>query len=360
MGKVFALTAADFGGAVAWIAPTYKNSRPMWRAIESSVRGIKAVEVNRAEREALFPSGGRIAIYSGDNADAMRGEAFDLVILDEAARLSEEAWTDVIQPTLADRNGRALLISTPHGRNWFYREFLRGKSGAPGYASFHAPSSANPAPNIKAAAEMARLRVSDRTYRQEWLAEFVDDGGGVFRNVTPCVRAAPQDAPIAGHHYAFGVDWGRTNDFTVITVVDTTLRSLVHIDRMTGVDWHTQLARLQALAERFRPYVIYPESNSMGGPLAEELMRRNLPIYTFTTTASSKRAIIDALTLAFERSDIAIIDHADLRAELEAYEVRTSPTTGAVTFGAPEGMHDDCVMSLAMAWQACSAGGVFA
>lgn len=329
----------------------------MWRSIEAAVSGTSAV-VNRSDREVTFPSGGRLAVYSGDNADAMRGDAFDLVIPDEAARLTLEAWEDVIQPTLADTGGRAILVSTPCGRNWFYREYLRGMNGERGYMSFTAPTSDNPNPNIKAAALLARERVSDRTYRQEWLAEFVDDGGGVFRNVAACCTAVPQAAPIPDHHYVFGVDWGRSNDYTVITVVDTTLRAVVHIDRMTGVDWHTQLGRLQALAERFNPYVIHAEGNSMGGPLTEALTMRNLPVRVFTTTNASKRAIIDALALAFEKSDIAIPSDAALKSELEAFEVRTLPS-GAVTMSAPDGMHDDCVMSLAIAWQSCAVGGVF-
>lgn len=358
MAGTWGLTAADFGAAVAWIAPTYRNSRPLWRFAESRVRGT-AADVSRSERVISFPSGGWLGIYSGDNPDAMRGESFDLVILDEASRLAEDTWTDAIQPTLADRAGKALLISSPRGKNWFYREWLRGQNGTPGYASFTAPSSANPNPNIKRAAELAKIRVSDRTYRQEWLAEFVDDGGGVFRGVRAVATAEPQAAPIAGHYYVFGVDWGRTNDFTVITVVDTTLRSVVHLDRMTGVDWNTQLSRLEVLAAKFKPYIIYAESNSMGGPLTEELARRNVPVQVFNTTNASKRAVIDALALAFERQDIHIIPDPELLSELDAYEVSTSPS-GTVTMSAPSGMHDDCVMSLAIAWQACSQGSAFA
>lgn len=358
MAGTWGLTAADFGAAVAWIAPTYRNSRPLWRFAESRVRGT-AADVSRSERVISFPSGGWLGIYSGDNPDAMRGESFDLVILDEASRLAEETWTDAIQPTLADRAGKALLISSPRGKNWFYREWLRGQNGTPGYASFTAPSSANPNPNIKRAAELAKLRVSDRTYRQEWLAEFVDDGGGVFRGVRTVATAESQSGPIPGHYYVFGVDWGRTNDFTVITVVDTSTRSVVHLDRMTGVDWNTQLTRLEVLAAKFKPYIIYAESNSMGGPLTEELARRNVPVQVFNTTNASKRAVIDALALAFERQDIHIIPDPELLSELDAYEVSTSPS-GTVTMSAPAGMHDDCVMSLAIAWQACSQGSAFA
>lgn len=179
MCGVYALTIADYGGAVAWIAPTYKNARPLWRFAESHCAGTSVV-ITRAERAISFPSGGRISIYSADNIDAVRGESFDVVIIDEAARVAEEAWTEAIQPTLADRDGRAMLISTPKGRNWFWREFQRGVAREPDYAAFTAPSEANPNPSIREAARRARLVIPDRVYRQEWLAEFVEEASVVF------------------------------------------------------------------------------------------------------------------------------------------------------------------------------------
>lgn len=89
-------------------------------------------------------------MYTGDdNCDAMRGEAFDLVV-DEAAKLSEMAWTDAIVPTLADHSGKAVLISTPRGRNWFWRWWMQGQDVTQERVrSFTAPSSANPLPSIR-------------------------------------------------------------------------------------------------------------------------------------------------------------------------------------------------------------------
>ena len=66
-------------------------------------------------------------MYSGENIDSIRGEAFHLIVMDEAARLPEDVWTDAIMPTLADFDGDAVLISTPKGKNWFYNEWVAGR-----------------------------------------------------------------------------------------------------------------------------------------------------------------------------------------------------------------------------------------
>lgn len=184
LGGCVSLAAAAQGARIAWAAPTYKNSRPLWRWAEAStgmLNKIGVARVNKSDRLVEFPrSGGFLGIYSMDNADAMRGEAFHVVVIDEAAAIDEAAYTDVVQPTLADYNGDLILISTPRGRNWFWREWQRGIQDMQEIAAFTAPSTANPNPNIQRAARLAQQRVPDRTYRQEWLAEFVEDGSNTF------------------------------------------------------------------------------------------------------------------------------------------------------------------------------------
>jgi predicted phage terminase large subunit-like protein len=180
-----ALLAASQGAKVAWVVPTYRNGRPLWRWAEAAtaqLRKARLVDVNRTERTMDFlPSGGFLGIYSADNDSAIRGDWFHLVIVDEAARIPETTWSEVVQPTLADADGDALLISTPAGKNWFWREWQRGRQQMDReQAAFTAPSSANPNERIQRAAALAHVRVPENVYRQEWLAEFVDAATSVF------------------------------------------------------------------------------------------------------------------------------------------------------------------------------------
>jgi predicted phage terminase large subunit-like protein len=211
-----ALATAARGGKVAWVVPTYRNGRPLWRWAEIATgplvkRGL--VSLNRTERTVEFTeSGGFLGLYSADNDSSIRGEWFNLAILDEAAQIAEETWTDVIQPTLADANGDAILISTPKGKNWFWREWQRGIGQMDGeYAAFTAPSSANPNPAIRRAAELAADRVPPNTYKQEWLAEFVSDANNPFDpewwTVTKDHDARRFDAKDPAHKIACAARW---------------------------------------------------------------------------------------------------------------------------------------------------------
>ena len=87
----------------------------------------------------------------------------------------------------------------------------------------------------------------------------------------------------------------------------------------------------------------------MGEPIVETLQRMSLPVYPFQTNNASKAAVIDALSLAFEREELRVLEDEVLLGELLAFQAERLPS-GLMRYSAPEGMHDDCVISLALAW----------
>jgi hypothetical protein len=158
----------------------------------------------------------------------------------------------------------------------------------------------------------------------------------------------PQE-PQLHHKYIFGVDWAQVHDFTVIVVMDKFTREMVAIDRFNQQDWALQRGRLVALYEKYNPEIVIAESNSIGGPNIEALVREGLRMRSFETTASSKPLLIESLVLAFERDEIKVLNHAILKGELMAYE-RKVTATGRSQYSAPDGMHDDTVIATALAW----------
>lgn len=198
--------------------------------------------------------------------------------------------------------------------------------------------------------DAARDGLPERIFLQEYEAEFLDDAGGVFRGVMAAATASPQRKALTEHEYIIGVDWGKHNDYTVFTVLDTTTNEVVALDRFSQIDYQTQLGRLEGWFVRFRPHQIIAERNAMGEPLIEQLQRQGYPVQPFQTTNASKAELVDALALAFERQEIRILNDPALIGELQAFEAERLPS-GMLRYGAPEGMHDDCVISLGLAWQ---------
>lgn len=350
LGAALCIAVALRGGRAWWVAPSYPISTVGWRLIKRLGGQVPNSDKREVERMIEFPGNGWVQVRSAHDPDSLRGEGLDFLVMDECAFIREDAWREALRPALSDRQGRAMFISTPKGQNWFWRLWQRCQDPAQGeWHGWQLPTADNPfiAPEEIAA---ARQSLPERIFRQEYLAEFIDDAGGVFRRVMEAATAEWQDEARRGTQYVMGVDWAKHNDFTVLTVIDVRRRAVCHIDRFNQIDYAVQTQRLKTLAGRFGVAQVIAESNSMGEPLIEQLQRDGLPVVPFQTTNSTKAAAIEALALAFEQGALSIPNEPVLIGELQAYELDRTPS-GMVRYGAPEGMHDDCVMSLALAWQ---------
>jgi phage terminase large subunit-like protein len=338
------------GNPVAWCSPSYRMLTEVWRDVRRAA-GPVLTRVDSQQHRLELLGGGVIEMWSLDQPDVARGRKYAEIVVDEAAmvRHLEEAWNAVLRPTLVDERGGAWFLSTPKGLNFFKHLYDRGADPHyPDWAAWQMPTLSNPYIPADEVADSQRT-LPERTFAQEFEAVFLEDEGTVFRRIREAATATPQDGKLPGHRYVIGVDWAKLYDFTVMCVVDTTTRELVHMDRSNKVDYAVQVGRLQALAEKFRPDAIYAEQNSMGEPLVEQLQRMRLPVVPFQTTSASKAAVIDGLALAFERGELRVLHDEVLLNELLAYQAERLPS-GLLRYSAPDGLHDDCVISLALAW----------
>lgn len=349
LGVRLLLHSAIEGKPVAWFSPTYKMLVDVWRYIRRHITNV--MRVSESEKRIDFLNGGIIEMWSLEHADAIRGRKYQRVIIDEAAMVKDldYVWAGVIRPTLADLKGDAFFLSTPKGRNYFWECYQKGQRGGE-WASWQMPTDCNPfidSVEIQAMRDTLPALIA----RQEIDAEPVVDGGGVFRNVRECVTNGMQKAPIEGHSYVAGMDIGRTNDYSVVTVIDTTTNQVAYIDRYTDVGFSLQEERVRAVYNLFAPDVFIVEINNFGHPFIESLVSNGIPVRPFRTTNQTKAHIIEKLAIAFEHQRIGIPEDEHLIEELLSYEVFTMPS-GLLRYGAPSGKHDDMVMALAFAWYA--------
>lgn len=344
------------GGRAWWVAPSYKLGAVGWRGLRVLGGQIPGTEIRLGDRMLRFSSGGSVQVRSADDPQSLRGEGLDLAICDEAAFMAEAAWGEALRPALSDREGRAIFISTPKGRGWFWRIWQQA-ADRDDWQAFRFPTAGNPFIACDEI-EAARRQLPDRVFRQEYLAEFVEDGGGVFRGIPAVATGKPRDAE-DDHDYIIGIDWGKHEDWTVAIVIDATERRVVAMDRFQRIDYRLQVGRLETLVDEYQPLTIVAERNSMGEPLVEELQYRGLPVEPFTTTNASKAQAIDALALAIEREELTLLDDGTMVNELQAFEAHRLPS-GSLRYQAPDGLHDDIVMALALAWSAVAYAGPMA
>lgn len=343
------ISVANEGGRAWWVSPSYKTSEVGWRPLRFICGQIAGTEVRLGDRQVNFPNGGFVAVRSADNPDSLRGEGLDYVVMDECAFMKREAWAEALRPSLSDRMGGALFISTPKGRNWFWEAYQRGFRNELDWQSWTFPTSANPYIS-PSEIEAAKRDLPEIIFRQEYLAEFIDDQGGVFRRVQEAATLELSE-PQPDTQYIAGVDVAASVDFTVVTVMDAETKEMVHMDRFNRVDYPVLIDRLAALYNRWHLQTMVIEANSIGRPVIDHMIERNLTIVPFTTTNATKQAVIQGLQSAFEHGNIRIIDDPILVGELLSFEGKRN-ASGSFSYSAPDGMHDDCVMSLALAWDA--------
>lgn len=341
------IRAAERHQACWWLAPTYGMASQVWRDLKYACRDVPNLAISETEQRLDFPGGGWLAIHSAHLPDNLRGAGLDFVVLDEAAFMEPTVWPEVVRPMLLERKGRALFLSSPKSRNWFWEIYQMGQNKKRSWVSFHFPSSANPLID-PAELESIRLQTAERIYREEYLAEFIEDSGQVFRGIYEAATAPRDAVPTPDGIYVAGLDWGREGDYTAIVVIDANARQVVALDRFNQVSWALQRGRLKAIHDHWRLRYIWAEANSIGSPNIEALQAEGLPIRPFITTAATKPPLIESLALAIERRELALLPDENLLAELAVYTQERLPA-GGFRYTAPSGLHDDLVIALALA-----------
>ncbi len=338
-----------------WIAPTYGMTDHVWRELKAACADTDQVAIHQDMQRLDFPGGGSITLHSAHTPDHLRGAGLDFVVLDEAAFLAPEVWPQVVRPMLLERKGRALFLSSPNGKNWFWEIYQNGVQNRRTWRSFHYTSYDNPLID-PAELDLFRHQTTERIWSTEYLAEFSDHRGQVFRGIHEAAIVPFQAGPITGIRYVAGIDWGRDNDATAIVLIDADRQQVVALDHFTGVSWALQRGRVMKFYDHWGPSLILAESNSIGSPNIEALRDEGLPIRPFVTSAASKSPLIDALALAIERRDLTLLPDETLLGELAAYTAERLPG-GGWRYNAAPGQHDDLVIALALAWHAARTGG---
>jgi hypothetical protein len=251
-----------------------------------------------------------------------------------------------------------VFISTPAGRNWFYDMFTRGVERQEGFRSFTFPSNVSPYFPAKEWEE-ARRTLPEDVFRQEYMAEFLEDSAGVFRGVDGCLVAAGDESRAEAQRRTVivGCDIAKHTDWTVCIAMDAKTGLCLEIERFNQLDWPVQRERIAGFVKRWQARLVM-DATGVGDPVFDDL-RRVLPhVEGFKITAQTKRELVQGLMVAVEQRRVMWPVTWDvLTAEMKRYEYDIGPT-GQISYAAPSGYHDDCVMALALGVWGCHTFGV--
>lgn len=332
---------------IGWVSPIYKQCKKVFDEIDNAFASNQHVFKNKNKTDLTFTShnNSTINFYSSERYDNIRGETFDYLIMDEFAFQDAEAWTEVLRATVLVRGKKVLFLSTPKGKNHFHRIHSLGGTN-PQYKSFSMTSYDNPIIN-PTEIDDARATLPDHIFRQEYLAEFVDGGSGLFIDPITITTAEKTNRMYAG------LDIGRADDYTVLSVFNERGEQY-YIERWNHDTWASIVNKVIQRINEFNCYTLV-EVNGVGDPIFEQV-KSNVSNYNlinpFVTTSKSKQDIIEQMVVANQNKEVKFLDKDWLLKELDLFTYEYNPKTKSVRYSAPNGFHDDGVMASAIGYHA--------
>jgi len=334
LSQILIIKEALNGGNVAYITPTYGLAQVFFERLTK----VLPFKSNISKLKIYCPNEGSIEFFTGERLDNLRGRKFHLVIIDEAAFIAdlEDGWNNSIRPTLTDYEGKAVFLSTPRGKNFFYSLFM--KMGENDWQSFKFSTYDNPHINPREIDE-ARIQLPEVVFEQEYMANPSENSANPFGNafIKRCVK------PISAQPIVcYGIDLAKSVDFTVIIGLDKD-GNVAYFDRFQ-MDWHNTKETIK----RLPPAPIVVDSTGVGDPILEDLLREGVNIEGLKFTSQSKQQLMEGLASAIQQGRIGFPEGVIVD-ELDVFEYQF--TSHGVRYSAPSGFHDDTVMALALAWQ---------
>jgi phage FluMu gp28-like protein len=331
------------GMPTGYFTPTYKLLEETFKKISHTTNELTTRKHDQQFIELV--TGGKIEFWSLDNPMAGRSRKYKRVIIDEAAFHSKlwESWTEAIRPTLTDLKGDAWFLSTPKGKNDFYKLYQRALAGEQDWASWQMSTYTNPYID-PTEIDSARRDLPALAFSQEYLAEFNENIANPFGIdfIKQCTYPLSNQPAIC-----YGVDVARSFDWTVIIGLDKNCQ-VCYFDRFQR-DWRQTTQAILNLPNV--PIAI--DGTGVGGPIGEDVGRvKDVDIVIFTQR--SKQQMMEALALAIQQRKITFPDGI-ITDELSNFEYEYSAS--GVKYSAPSGLHDDSVCALALALTKWKAGG---
>ncbi|MBD2704427.1 hypothetical protein IC229_27550 [Spirosoma sp. BT702] len=373
-----------------WVAPIRAQAKMAFDRMRNKIDVRNFFKVNESNLTLTLPGGSIIHFKSADNPDSLYGEDVYAVVFDEASRAQEASWF-AIRSTLTSTGGKCKFIANVVGRGWYYKLALKARSGEdPEYRHFKVtgwdavmtgPLSvdevkaakakilghdddnrarmeevynkllAHAYSNFKPLKKKARLPLKEvvqakselppHVFRQLYEAETSDDGGNPFgvQNLDRAKRKGLGEGPAT----SYGIDLASRVDFTVEVGLNEE-KEVCHFKRYQ-MDWEQTTNTISNLPDI--PTAV--DGTGVGAVIVERMQKGRRYTESFIFSQQSKQRLIEALATAFQNNELTFPEGGALEDELYSFEYSYS-RSGGLRYSAPEGLNDDCVMALALAY----------
>jgi len=297
LSQVEIISNAIQGMNVAYITPTYKLAKTFFEKLIQCV----PFENNKSDLTIHFPNMGTVEFYTGERLDNLRGRKFHLVVIDEASFIPnlEDGWLNSIRPTLTDYQGRALFLSTPRGKNYFYTLYMKG--GQRDWESFKFTTYDNPY-ILTSEINDAKAQLPSVVFEQEYMANPMENAANPFgsEHIAKCTYNLSYNEPMY-----FGIDLAKSVDWTVIIGLDSDGK-VSYYERFQK-DW---LQTKETIRQIRKHKHIFIDSTGVGDAIVEDLQKHFNDMTGFKYTSTSKQQLMESLASSIHKGEIGFPEGA--------------------------------------------------
>ena len=331
--------AGSRGQAFWWISPVYPQAKIAFRRLKRGLHD-RMYQANESELTVSLIHGTTISFRSAEKPDNLYGEDVHAAVMDEASRMKQEAW-HAGRSTLTATRGPVRIIGNVKGRrNWAYNLARQAEGGEPGW--FFAKLTAQDAVDAGIVAadevEQAKRQLPENVFRELYFAEPSDDGGNPFgqKSIQECIQDMSPEPPAV-----YGIDLAKSVDWTVVIGLDSN-GTVCRFNRYQ-LPWEETV---RALVSEIKLTAAVIDSTGVGDPIVERIQKALPNVEGYNFSAPSKQKLMEGLAVAIQSGEVRY-PAGVIVSELDSFMFEYTRT--GVRYSAPEGLHDDCVMALALA-----------
>lgn len=324
-----------------WVAPIRPQAKIAYRRCKRFLRR-ELWESNESDLRITLANGAVIVFKGSDNPDGLYGEDVQACVIDEASRCKEEAWV-AIRSTLTATRGPCRIIGNVKGKkNWAYRLGQIARGGRAGYAYHKITAVDAIRAGILALDEIieAQAVLSEDAFAELYMAIATEDGANPFgvKAIQNCLIEMPDSEPVV-----WGWDLARKRDWTVGIALDDHKRVCRFV--RFKKPWPETI---KIILQQTGTTGALVDATGVGDAIVAELQRHSEAsnFHEFIFTKRSKQEIMEGLAVDIQAGEI-FFPEGTIAEELRDFEYEHTKT--GIVYSAPEGLHDDCVCSLAMA-----------
>ena len=327
------------GGTFWWASPTYAQVMDVMRRVQRYLPQ-KHARFNKSELTCTLSNGSFIHFKSADNPESLYGATVDALVVDEASRVKDDAWA-ALQSRLVMTEGPIRVIGNKSGRNWFWELCKTAPEDEKiGYAEMTAIDAINEGIMSQELFDEIRKNTPPLKFDELYLLQDVDSFNP-FRGWEHCVQPDPSDQPTA----VFGIDPARADDEYAIVGLDAA-GCWTQNHHWSNTPWPDSIRRTLDICGN--TLVLFDQTGT-GDGIMSVLSQQGLNVQGYQFGMISRQLLLERLAVGIHNKWLTF--PMDIGEQLLTFQYRTLPS-GRVKYEAPDNLHDDRVMALALAyWQ---------